>query len=206
MKACPLPLPKLVDYYFAPTSGYAYLGHDAFVALCADAGAEVRFHPLDMGRVFAAAGSFPPAKYPEVRQHHRKADMARWAMKRQLPFNKTPAFWPVPMELACAVITAAETIGTEQALVTKAVLSAVWIHDLDISDPEDIKTALFKHGIAPDDLLAKSTMPEIVERSGQMTDAAIEIGIFGSPTYVHEGRWFFGQDRLEFLKEELGRA
>lgn len=193
--------PKVVDYYFAPMSGYAYLGHDAFVGLCADVDATIRYHPLDMGKVFAAAGSFPPAKYPGVRQVHRKADMARWAQKRGLPFNATPSFWPAPMELACAVITAAEVI--DQATVSKAILSAVWVHNLNIADPADIANALKQHGVAADALLEKSRTPDIVAKAQATTTIAIEMGIFGSPTYVYDGAWYFGQDRLDFLKAAI---
>lgn len=73
-------------------SGYAYLGHARLLDIAAQTGAQVVYHPLDMAEVFAAAGSFPPAKYPAVRQHHHKADMARWAQKLSLPINPTPKF------------------------------------------------------------------------------------------------------------------
>jgi 2-hydroxychromene-2-carboxylate isomerase len=59
-------------------SGYAYLGHARLLNIAVQAGAQGVYHPLDMAKVFfAAAGSFPPAKYLAVRQRHRKADMVR---------------------------------------------------------------------------------------------------------------------------------
>lgn len=206
MKGCRLLQPKVVDYYFAPMSGYAYLGHDEFVDICAKAGAEIRYHPLDMGRVFASAGSFPPAKYPEIRQIHRKADMVRWAEKRGLPFNDTPAFWPVPMERACAAIAAAGALGLDQAIVTKAILSAVWVDDLNISNVDDLKTVLVQSGIEADPILSACSEPDTIASAAETTSDAIEMGIFGSPTYVLEDQWYFGQDRLIFLRSTLNQV
>ncbi|MFT5631774.1 MAG: 2-hydroxychromene-2-carboxylate isomerase [Gammaproteobacteria bacterium] len=201
-----MPDKMTIDYYFAPMSGYAYLGHARLLNIAAQAGAQVVYHPLDMAKVFEAAGSFPPAKYPAVRQHHRKADMVRWAQKLSLPINPTPKFWPTQMPLACRVIVAAKHLGLDQGAVTQAILLAVWTHDLDISDASDISTALRRQGMEPDPILAAALRPDIITEATSDTRDAIELGIFGSPTYVIGEDWFFGQDRLEFLKDRLGVA
>jgi 2-hydroxychromene-2-carboxylate isomerase len=198
-----LSAPEVIDYYFAPMSGYAYLGHARLLDIAAEAGVDVRYHPLDMLKVFAAAGSFPPAKYPAVRQIHRKADMARWARVFDLPINTTPAFWPVPMELACATIVAAGTLGLDQGRATGAVLSAVWEQNLNIADADDLASALQSVGLDPDPILNMASMPEIQRASLDETANAIDLGIFGSPTYTIGDEWFFGQDRLQFLSDHL---
>lgn len=187
-------------------SGYAYLGHARLLNIAVQAGAQVVYHPLDMAKVFEAAGSFPPAKYPAVRQHHRKADMVRWAQKLSLPINPTPKFWPTPMPLACQVIVAAKHLGLDQGAVTQAILSAVWKDDLNIADTKDIASALKQHGMTPGLIIDTSEQPDIAAETAVETRDAIEHGFFGSPTYVLGEDWFFGQDRLEFLAEKLGVA
>lgn len=195
-----------IDYYFAPMSGYAYLGHARLLDIARQAGAEIVYHPLEMAKVFAAAGSFPPAKYPAVRQKHRKADMARWAQKLSLPINPTPKFWPTPMPLACQVIVAAKHLGLDQGAVTQAILSAVWKDDLNIADAKDIASALKQHDMVPDLILAAALRPDIITAASYETRDAIALGIFGSPSYVVGEDWFFGQDRLGFLENRLGNA
>ena len=37
------------------------------------------------------------------------------------------------------------------------------------------------------------------------TQAAIEAGVFGAPSYVVQGEIFWGQDRLDFLQRQLNR-
>jgi|TARA_R110002012_G_scaffold261703_3_gene443667 2-hydroxychromene-2-carboxylate isomerase len=198
-----LSAPNVIDYYFAPMSGYAYLGHARLLDIAADTGAVIRYHPLDMAAVFAAAGSFPPAKYPEIRQTHRKADMKRWAVKLELPINTTPAFWPVPMDLACRVIVASQALGGDQGEVVGAILKAVWVHDLNISDQGDVGKTLELDGIVADEILNVAGDSAVASQAKAETAEAIEKGIFGSPTYVIGDDWFFGQDRLAFLRGHL---
>lgn len=196
-------MPDAIDYYFAPMSGYAYLGHARLLDIAKKYGVSIRYHPLNMLKVFAAAGSFPPAKYPDVRQHHRKADMARWAAHLDLPLNATPAFWPVPMELACRVIVAARTLDMDQGAVSGAILSAVWAQDRNIADADDLIAALAETGPNAKQLLDAATTDAVVKEAGSETQRAIELGLFGSPTYVIGDDWYFGQDRLTFLKARL---
>lgn len=206
MRGCRLPTPDAIDYYFAPMSGYAYLGHARLLEITKEFDVTLRFHPLNMLKVFAAAGSFPPAKYPETRQHHRKADMARWAKKFGLTIKTSPAFWPVPMEFACKVITAAKELGIDQGAVTSAVFSAVWENDLNIGDADDLGKALTFLGPDGPRLIERAATASIAEESQAETDLAIKKGIFGSPTYVVGQDWFFGQDRLDFLSAYLAKA
>ncbi|WP_439123236.1 2-hydroxychromene-2-carboxylate isomerase [Marivita sp.] len=201
-----MPADPIIDYYFAPMSGYAYLGHAQLLEIASRAGVEIRYHPLDMAKVFAAAGSFPPAKYPAVRQHHRKADMKRWAEVLDLPLNDTPKFWPAPMSLACQVITAARDAGVDQGAVSHAILAAVWVHDLNIADTADITLALDKAGLDAKLLLGTATAPETVAKAEAHTTGAIDLGIFGSPTYCVKDDWFFGQDRLPLLQTLLEKS
>ncbi len=198
------PAEPVLDYYFAPISGYAYLGHARFLRIAQAAGATIRVHALDMPRVFAAAGSFPPAKYPEVRQRHRRADMARWAARLGLPLNPAPAHWPAPMGLACRVIAAAPP--DMQPALAGGVLSSVWVHDLNIADRSSLAEGLRLAGLHPDPLLTAAEGPEGETRAAAVTDAAIAAGVFGSPTYALGEDWFFGQDRLDFLEDRLASA
>jgi len=46
-----------VDYYFAPQSPWAYLGHQRFAEIARRAGAAVRVMPIDLGgKVFPISG------------------------------------------------------------------------------------------------------------------------------------------------------
>jgi 2-hydroxychromene-2-carboxylate isomerase len=38
----------------------------------------------------------------------------------------------------------------------------------------------------------------------EISEEAVARGVFGAPSYVHEGEVFWGQDRLDFLDRALG--
>jgi len=40
-------------------------------------------------------------------------------------------------------------------------------------------------------------------RYEQQTQAAIDLGVFGAPTYLVDGEMFWGQDRLDFVARRL---
>jgi 2-hydroxychromene-2-carboxylate isomerase len=57
-------LSRAVDYYFAPFSPDACLGHRRFVQIASKARASVRVRPMDLMAVFAATLSFHPRFFP----------------------------------------------------------------------------------------------------------------------------------------------
>ena len=53
-----------------------------------------------------------------------------------------------------------------------------------------------------DDALA----PAVQARYDADSQRAIEVGVFGAPSYVVDGEIFWGQDRLDFLERRLARG
>ena len=60
-------------------------------------------------------------------------------------------------------------------------------------------------GVDPAPVAARIDAPDVVAQLGANTDEAAERGVFGSPTIVVGEAMFFGNDRLDFLREELAR-
>ena len=63
--------------------------------------------------------------------------------------------------------------------------------------------ALSAAGFDPAALLALSAEPEVKEALKARTDAAVQRGIFGAPTMFVGEQMFWGQDRLDFVREAL---
>lgn len=193
----------VIEYYFAPISGYAYLGHQALMALAAETGATVRFKPLLIAKVFAASETTPPFAQSDVRRTYRIEDQARWAAHYGLDMKAVPKHWPTNPALACKAILAAGRLGADQGAVSFACLKAVWAEERDIAKPAELKAALDDAGLPGTDILAAAEAPEIATEMEEITDAAIAAEVFGSPTYVTGGARFWGQDRLPFLRAAL---
>ncbi len=97
--------------------------------------------------------------------------------------------------------------GTFAGGYMRAAHRAIWVEDRQLDDEAVLASLLAANGLPPSLLdLAKSDA--IRAQYDANRDWAIEVGIFGAPSYVLDGEIFWGQDRLEMLAEmlESGRA
>lgn len=196
--------PLLVDYYLAPQSPWTYLGHARFAQIVRDCGASVRIRPTDLGRVFPISGGLPLGKRAPQRQAYRLVELRRWSEWLGLPLNLQPRFFPVAGDDAARLIIATdEACGVEAAMrLAGAVLTACWVQDRDIASAQTLAELLAENGL-DSGLLAQAAAPEMQVIYDQHTQASIDAGVFGAPSYVVAGEIFWGQDRLDFLARRL---
>lgn len=193
----------IIDYYYAPISGFAYLGERRLVEIAARAGAQINFYPVDIAALFAAAGSVPPFKQTPARLAYRFMDLKRQAERLGLVINPKPKFWPVPTILPGKLILSAQALAMDPHLVSMAMLEAVYAHEQDVSDPATAAQIVKALPLDGERLLQEAQTQAAEDRFKAATDAAIAKGIFGSPTYVLNEEMFFGQDRLDMLAFRL---
>jgi 2-hydroxychromene-2-carboxylate isomerase len=195
---------KTIDYYFAPQSPWTYLGHTRFEAMAAAAGATVRVRPIDMGSVFPVSGGLPLGKRAPQRQAYRLIDLARFSRHLGLPLNPKPKFFPVASDDAARLIIAVDiNDGTQAAMrVCAAVFAAVWVQERNIGDPNVLEALVAECGLPPK-RAEQSQSQTVQERYEAYTQEAIDIQVFGAPSYVIDGEIFWGQDRLDFVERAL---
>lgn len=201
-------MPVTVDYYFAPQSPYVYLGHQRFCELIHAAGAQVNVLPIDLGgKVFPISGGLPLAKRAPQRQAYRLVELKRFSEFLGQPLNLAPKFFPVPGDEAAKLIIAVDRQdGTAAALaLTGAILRGVWVQQRNIADANDLAMILGEQKL-PERRLDDSHARAVQERYEAYTQAAIDTGVFGAPSYVIDGEIFWGQDRLDFVQRRLARG
>jgi 2-hydroxychromene-2-carboxylate isomerase len=196
-----------IDYYFATMSPWTYLGHARFTAIAKAADATVRVRPIDLGKVFPVSGGLPLAKRAPQRQAYRLVELRRFADHLELPLNLQPAHFPVAGDAAAKLIIAVDAHdGTDAAMaLSGAVLRGVWAEQRNIADPKDLAGMLRALGLA-ERRLEDAETAAVIERYESNTQQAIDIQVFGSPTYVIDGELFWGQDRLDFVERRLAAA
>jgi len=195
---------RTVDYFFAPQSPWAYLGHARFAALLDNHGAQVRVRPMDLGRIFPISGGLPLPKRAPQRQAYRLVELQRFSQWLGVPLNLHPRFFPVSGEPSARLIgTVAEHDGPAAAMrLTGAVLAAVWAQERDIADAQTLAALLAESGLDAS-RLAESESDAGRALADAHTQAAIDAGVFGAPSYVIDGEIFWGQDRLDFVARRL---
>jgi len=198
---------RTVDYYFAPQSPWAYLGHQRFADIARRAGANVRVMPIDLGgKVFPISGGLPLGQRAPQRQAYRLLELQRFSQHLGAPLNLKPRFFPVGGDDAARLIIAADLAQGSQAAmaVAGAVLAACWAQERNIADEKVLAQLLTEQGL-PAGLLEQSHSQAVQERYDVYTQQAIDVGVFGAPSYVIDGEIFWGQDRLDFVERVLAR-
>lgn len=200
-------MPKVCEYFFAPHSPWAYLGHARFVTLAQKHGVQIDIKPCDLGKVFNVSGGLPLAKRAPQRQAYRLVELKRWSEFLGLPLNLQPKFFPVPPDLAAKFIIATQLAhGTATALdVTGAVMKALWAEEANIADSDTLAglaNALDLDGRA---LVKSAETASAQAEYDRFTDQAMAGNVFGSPWYVVDGESFWGQDRLDFVERAFAK-
>jgi carboxymethylenebutenolidase len=194
-----------VDYYFAPQSPWAYLGHQRFQTILQKSGASVRVMPIDLGgKVFPISGGLPLGQRAPQRQAYRLTELARFSKWLGAPLHLKPTFFPVSGDDAAKLIIAVDMAqGANAAMaISGAILSAVWSQQRNIADEKTL-VELLKEQNLPASCLEQAYSQATQERYETYTQMAIDAGVFGAPSYVVNGEIFWGQDRLDFVERVL---
>jgi 2-hydroxychromene-2-carboxylate isomerase len=194
----------IVHYYLAPQSPWTYLGHQRLMHMAQQAGAEVRVIPMDLGKVFPVSGGLPLGQRAPQRQAYRFVELERFSKHLQMPLHLRPQFFPVAGDDAARLIIAVDKHhGSAQAAkFAGAVLAAVWVQERNIADTPTLSELLSENQL-DGACLELSRNADVQKQYDANTQEAIDVGVFGSPTYVIDGELFWGQDRLEFVSRKL---
>ena len=194
-----------IDYYFAAQSPWTYLGHERFLRIVRDTGAQVRVRPADYGKVFPSSGGLPLPKRAPQRQAYRMMELKRWRDQLGVKLNLEPKFFPAnEVPAAKCVIALRELSRMADAIkLAHAVLAALWTEDKDTGDPATLREIIASCGLDADLVLKASEAPGMAEKRESYTKFAIDRGVFGAPSFVIDKEIFWGQDRLDFVDRKL---
>lgn len=193
---------KSVEFYFDFGSPTSYLAYTQLPGLCAEAGAELVYRPVLLGGVFQATGNASPIAVP-AKGRYTLIDMQRFAHRYGVPLKMNPHF-PINTLLLMRAATGVQLRQPErfEALLA-CVFKGMWVDALNLGDPAVLGPLLAEAGFDPQALLALSAEQEVKDALKANTEAAIKRGMFGAPTMFVGDEMFFGQDRLDFVREAL---
>ena len=197
-----------IDYYASLNSPWTHFGAQRIEDYAAKYGASLRIWPVDFGTIFPASGGFPLPKRSPQRRAYRMMELKRWREALGIPVNLEPKYFPSDETLSSScVIALRETAGDNIAIrVAHRVLKAVWEEELNPADPEVLGRLIRTCDLDPKAVLALAADPKWAERRKADTQAALDRGVFGAPSYVINDEIFWGQDRLDFVEKRLARG
>lgn len=195
---------KSVEFFFDVGSPTTYLAWTQLPAIAAACDATIAWRPMLLGGVFKATGNASPVTVP-AKGRWMLQDLARHARRYGVPFVMNPHF---PINTLALMRGATGIQLREPARLgdyLEAVFGAIWCRGLNLGDPAVLAGVLAEAGFDAAALAAQAADPEVKARLQATTEEAIERGVFGAPSFFVGDEMFFGQDRLEQVREALQR-
>ena len=201
-------MPATVDFIFDFASPNAYLAYKALPGIVERTGASFAINPCLLGGIFKATGNQAPfMAYAKIRN---KLDYERLELQRFIERHGLTAFrlnpnFPVKTLILMRGVIAAQEQGILEPYVD-AGLRHMWEEGLKMDEPEVFAEAMNAAGLDGDGLLERTQDPAIKEKLAANTEAAVERGVFGIPTFFVGTQMFFGKERLGQVEEEIVKA
>jgi len=190
---------KTVDFFFDFISPYGWLAARQLESFPPGL-ATIRYRPVLLAGLLHAHENKGPAEIPAKRVY-TFTDVARWAHHLGLPYEGPPAhpFNPLLALRTCYAVKEDEA----RARFAKRLLIAVWEEGKDVTSPSTIETLATECKFDAKALLTAAGSPEVKEGLKLQTQEAIRKGVFGVPSFCVDDEFFWGSDRLPFLKAYL---
>jgi len=193
---------RSVEFYFDFGSPAAYLAWTQLPTICRDTGAELIWRPMLLGGVFQATGNHSPATIPAKGNYVFK-DFARFARRYGVPLQMNPHF-PINTITLMRIASGLQLRADPRFdAFLAAAFQAIWVQAQNMNDTAVVAQALQQAGLDAASLLALAAEPDVKEKLKADTQTAVARGVFGAPTMFVGDAMFWGQDRLDFVREAL---
>ncbi len=196
-----LAAPRSVEVYFDYASPFAYLAATQLPRLAGETGAELVLRPILLGGLFKAIGTpnVPLFEMPAPKRAHQAVELDRWAKRWGAPFRFASRF---PMNTVKPLRMTLLAPSAARLALALALFRALWVEDRDISDSVVLGEIATEVGL-DDSLLAALDAPETKDLLRNATISAQDRGVFGVPTFLVGDQMFWGQDRVDWVRDAL---
>ena len=189
-----------VAFHFDYRSPYSYLAMTQIRDL------ELSLHPFDVIDVMKRVGNTPTTITCKVKGQYANADLGRWAGRYGVPLSRNLQMREIEGRRLLRA-TLAIPDGPERRKAAEALFKAMWGEPAPLGTPAEIAALLSLAGVAGSAGLADRMDGDDLEAMLDAANAAAaEEGVFGSPSFFAGDAMFFGNDRLDFLREALAVA
>ncbi len=187
---------KQITFYLDFISPYTHLAFEKLPEALMGLSYSVTYRPVLLGALLRQHKLLGPAEVPAKREWTYRHVM--WlGQAHEVPLQM-PAVHPFnPLPLLRLAIAAADG-GDPNRYVCETLLRHVWHGGLDANDP--VRLQSLREQLAPP---LASDDETVKARLRANTDEAVAAGVFGVPSFVVDGRMFWGLDSLPMLRRYL---
>jgi len=191
-----------IEFFFDVGSPASYLAWRQLPRIAAETNAVIAFRPMLLGGVFKATGNASPVTVP-AKGRWMTDDLQRWARRYGVAFGLNPNFPINTLTLMRGAAGMQMRHAERFVAYVDAIYRAMFELPRDLGDADVLVATLRDAGFDPTEFAALVADPEVKARLIATTEEAVARGVFGAPTFFVGEDMFFGQDRLEFVREAL---
>ena len=192
-------------FYFDFGSLNAYFAWRLLPEIEQRTGARFEQVPVLLGGIFKATGNRSPVEaYAGVpaKLAYEFREIDRFVARHGLDeFRMNPHF-PVNTLALMRGAVAAEEMELAEAYVA-AIFHFMWEDPRKLDDPAVLEAALEEAGLPAGELLELAVDQGIKDQLVANTREAVELGVFGLPSFIVGGELYFGKDRLREVEEAI---
>ena len=199
---------KTVELIFDFASPNAYLAQRVLRGIVERTGASIQVVPCLLGGLFKLSGNQSPmAAFAQVKGKldYENLETQRFITKHRLHEFKLNPYFPLNSLTIMRGLIAAQRTGVADTYID-VVSAAMWERGEKLDDPAVIERVLRTGGLDGNGILALTQSPEVKAELLANTEAAVQRGVFGIPTFFIGTEMFFGKERLAQVEEHLIRG
>lgn len=195
---------KKVEFFFDLGSPTSYLAYTQLPKICAQTGSQLVYQPMLLGGVFKTTGNASPISVP-AKGRYMLQDLARFVQRYQVELNFNPHF-PINTLLLMRATTGVQMHLPERFIdFIDCLFRALWVDKRNLNDAASVAQVLEQGGFDPQQILDLSNAEDVKTALRNNTEQALQRGVFGAPSMFVGEELFFGQDRLDFVREALSK-
>lgn len=189
-----------IEFYFDFGSPTTYLAYHQLLQLNAKYQVTIDYKPILLGGLFQATGNASPVSVP-AKGNWMNIDLQRYAQRYGVDLSFNPYFPVNTINLMRGALVA-QNMDVFQAY-TNAVFNAMWRDKKNMGDLAVVAKVLNDAGLDAQAIIEGTQQQDIKDALKAATEAAVGRGLFGAPTLFFNDEFYFGQDRIFFIEEQL---
>ena len=192
-----------IEFFFDFISPYGWFAAERIGAMAKRFNRQVNWRPfllrVSVGKIMKAT---PPLELP-LKGSYLLHDIKRTARYYGLVISNKARFGFDSVPASRALTWARSLEGRSMSDLTLALYRAHWAQGRDISDEKTILDVLEESGFCRDGAANVLAGKAIKDAFRDEVEGAIDLGVFGSPTFIVDGEPFWGVDRMPMLEAWL---
>ena len=201
--------PVKVEFLFDFGSPNAYLSDLVIPQIERRTGVKFDYVPVLLGGIFKATGNVSPAEWLRDIKNKREfmmLEMQRFIRRHDITTFRQNPFFPVnTLQLMRMAVGLQQRQPAQFLPFVEGIFKAMWVDGANLGDHAVVAETLTALGLDAAAVMALTQDDEIKALLKRETELAVQRGLFGMPTMFVGGEMFWGQDRLDFVREALGQ-